>query len=151
MVCTCFLLWLIRLTLWWELLAEWTILYPLENSVYPKFAFWSWMSVYVELIYLDEKLLAPVNIRSQVICSTYWLITVNVCAIAVQLSSLLFFDSLCAQDGLLSAGYSDFINRIHNQIPQVTSDGKRLQVTVWLNCLFFTSSVIAVHTYIYIY
>lgn len=34
------------------------------------------------------------------------------------------------QDGLLSAGYTDFINRIHNQIPQVTSDGKRLQVTL---------------------
>ncbi|XP_034060184.1 ATP-dependent RNA helicase DDX1 [Gymnodraco acuticeps] len=33
-------------------------------------------------------------------------------------------------DGLLSAGYTDFINRIHNQIPQVTSDGKRLQVIV---------------------
>ncbi|XP_034000001.1 ATP-dependent RNA helicase DDX1 isoform X5 [Trematomus bernacchii] len=31
-------------------------------------------------------------------------------------------------DGLLSAGYTDFINRIHNQIPQVTSDGKRLQM-----------------------
>ncbi|KAJ4929306.1 hypothetical protein JOQ06_004916 [Pogonophryne albipinna] len=31
-------------------------------------------------------------------------------------------------DGLLSAGYTDFINRIHNQIPQVTSDGKRLQL-----------------------
>ncbi|KAM9317423.1 ATP-dependent RNA helicase DDX1 [Gastrophryne carolinensis] len=33
-------------------------------------------------------------------------------------------------DGLLSQGYSDFINRIHQQIPQVTSDGKRLQVIV---------------------
>ncbi|KAK2092029.1 ATP-dependent RNA helicase ddx1 [Saguinus oedipus] len=33
-------------------------------------------------------------------------------------------------DGLLSQGYSDFINRMHNQIPQVTSDGKRLQVIV---------------------
>ncbi|CAG09075.1 unnamed protein product, partial [Tetraodon nigroviridis] len=33
-------------------------------------------------------------------------------------------------DGLLSAGYTDFINRIHKQIPQVTSDGKRLQVIV---------------------
>ncbi|TWW68967.1 ATP-dependent RNA helicase DDX1 [Takifugu flavidus] len=33
-------------------------------------------------------------------------------------------------DGLLSAGYTDFINRIHNQIPQVTPDGKRLQVIV---------------------
>ncbi|XP_010779596.1 ATP-dependent RNA helicase DDX1 [Notothenia coriiceps] len=31
-------------------------------------------------------------------------------------------------DGLLTAGYTDFINRIHNQIPQVTSDGKRLQL-----------------------
>ncbi|XP_063170764.1 ATP-dependent RNA helicase DDX1 [Candoia aspera] len=33
-------------------------------------------------------------------------------------------------DGLLSQGYSDFINRIHSQIPQITSDGKRLQVIV---------------------
>ncbi|XP_048858219.1 ATP-dependent RNA helicase DDX1 [Brienomyrus brachyistius] len=33
-------------------------------------------------------------------------------------------------DGLLSAGYLDFIMRIYNQIPQVTSDGKRLQVIV---------------------
>ncbi|KAG8580146.1 hypothetical protein GDO81_007162, partial [Engystomops pustulosus] len=33
-------------------------------------------------------------------------------------------------DGLLSQGYSDFINRIYQQIPQVTSDGKRLQVIV---------------------
>ncbi|KAK5903675.1 hypothetical protein CgunFtcFv8_007433 [Champsocephalus gunnari] len=28
----------------------------------------------------------------------------------------------------LSPSYTDFINRIHNQIPQVTSDGKRLQL-----------------------
>ncbi|MCQ6483150.1 DEAD/DEAH box helicase, partial [Vibrio parahaemolyticus] len=33
-------------------------------------------------------------------------------------------------DGLLSQGYSDFINRMHNQIPQITCDGKRLQVIV---------------------
>uniref|UniRef100_A0A8C3HIM2 ATP-dependent RNA helicase DDX1 n=1 Tax=Chrysemys picta bellii TaxID=8478 RepID=A0A8C3HIM2_CHRPI len=33
-------------------------------------------------------------------------------------------------DGLLLQGYSDFINRIHGQIPQITSDGKRLQVIV---------------------
>ncbi|KAG7265895.1 hypothetical protein CRUP_009499 [Coryphaenoides rupestris] len=33
-------------------------------------------------------------------------------------------------DGLLSAGYTDFITRLHGQIPQVTSDGKRLQVIV---------------------
>ncbi|KAJ8270631.1 hypothetical protein GJAV_G00117380 [Gymnothorax javanicus] len=33
-------------------------------------------------------------------------------------------------DGLLTAGYSDFIMRIYNQIPQITSDGKRLQVIV---------------------
>ncbi|ELK38235.1 ATP-dependent RNA helicase DDX1 [Myotis davidii] len=31
-------------------------------------------------------------------------------------------------EGLLSQGYSDFINMMHNQIPQITSDGKRLQV-----------------------
>lgn len=35
---------------------------------------------------------------------------------------------ICFQDGLLSAGYTDFIMRIYNKIPQVTSDGKRLQV-----------------------
>ncbi|XP_039604866.1 ATP-dependent RNA helicase DDX1 [Polypterus senegalus] len=33
-------------------------------------------------------------------------------------------------DGLLTAGYTDFITRVHNQIPQITSDGKRLQVIV---------------------
>ncbi|XP_051880261.1 ATP-dependent RNA helicase DDX1 [Pristis pectinata] len=33
-------------------------------------------------------------------------------------------------DGLLTQGYSDFITRIHSQIPQITSDGKRLQVIV---------------------
>ncbi|KAK7132916.1 hypothetical protein R3I94_014964 [Phoxinus phoxinus] len=33
-------------------------------------------------------------------------------------------------DGLLSAGYTDFIMRVYNQIPQVTADGKRLQVIV---------------------
>ncbi|MBN3308894.1 DDX1 helicase, partial [Amia calva] len=33
-------------------------------------------------------------------------------------------------DGLISAGYTDFIMRVYNQIPQVTSDGKRLQVIV---------------------
>ncbi|KAK3506698.1 hypothetical protein QTP70_015545, partial [Hemibagrus guttatus] len=31
-------------------------------------------------------------------------------------------------DGLLTAGYTDFIMRIYNKVPQVTSDGKRLQV-----------------------
>uniref|UniRef100_A0A672P3X8 ATP-dependent RNA helicase n=1 Tax=Sinocyclocheilus grahami TaxID=75366 RepID=A0A672P3X8_SINGR len=31
-------------------------------------------------------------------------------------------------DELLSAGYTDFIVRVYNKIPQVTSDGKRLQV-----------------------
>lgn len=33
-------------------------------------------------------------------------------------------------DGLLTSGYTDFIMRVYNQIPQVTSDGKRLQVIV---------------------
>jgi ATP-dependent RNA helicase DDX1 len=34
------------------------------------------------------------------------------------------------QDGLLSAGYGDLINRLHGQIPKVTNDGKRLQMVV---------------------
>ncbi|XP_078450511.1 ATP-dependent RNA helicase DDX1 isoform X2 [Lampetra fluviatilis] len=33
-------------------------------------------------------------------------------------------------DGLISQGNLDFITRLHRQIPQVTSDGKRLQVIV---------------------
>ncbi|XP_051510873.1 ATP-dependent RNA helicase DDX1-like [Myxocyprinus asiaticus] len=33
-------------------------------------------------------------------------------------------------DGLLTAGHTDFIMKVYNQIPQVTSDGKRLQVIV---------------------
>ncbi|XP_059141083.1 ATP-dependent RNA helicase DDX1-like isoform X2 [Physella acuta] len=33
-------------------------------------------------------------------------------------------------DGLLSAGYGDLINRLHQQIPKVTNDGKRLQMVV---------------------
>lgn len=53
---------------------------------------------------------------------------------------LLFWLNKCVQDGLLSAGYTDFIMRVYNQIPQVTSDGKRLQVikaliSVFLNLL----------------
>lgn len=34
------------------------------------------------------------------------------------------------QDGLLSSGYGDLITRIHKQIPQITPDGKRLQMIV---------------------
>ena len=34
------------------------------------------------------------------------------------------------QDGLLSQGYGDLINRLHAQIPKVTNDGKRLQMVV---------------------
>lgn len=47
--------------------------------------------------------------------------------ISEKINIILFF-FFVPKDGLLSAGYTDFINRIHNQIPQVTSDGKRLQV-----------------------
>ncbi|CAG0893465.1 unnamed protein product [Darwinula stevensoni] len=33
-------------------------------------------------------------------------------------------------DGLLQQGYGDLINRVHSQIPKITSDGKRLQMIV---------------------
>lgn len=33
-------------------------------------------------------------------------------------------------DGLLQQGYGDLINRVHGQIPKITSDGKRLQMVV---------------------
>ena len=36
----------------------------------------------------------------------------------------------CLQDGLLTQGCTDFIHRAHAAIPQITSDGKRLQVLV---------------------
>lgn len=45
------------------------------------------------------------------------------------LSSCKFF-ILDECDGLLSAGYGELITRIYKQIPQVTSDGKRLQMIV---------------------
>lgn len=33
-------------------------------------------------------------------------------------------------DGLLKQGYGDLIDRLHKQIPKITSDGKRLQMIV---------------------
>ncbi|CAG9860100.1 unnamed protein product [Phyllotreta striolata] len=33
-------------------------------------------------------------------------------------------------DGLLKQGYTDFIERLHKQMPKITSDGKRLQMIV---------------------
>lgn len=33
-------------------------------------------------------------------------------------------------DGLLKAGYSDLIDRLHKQMPKITSDGRRLQMIV---------------------
>ncbi|XP_072913042.1 ATP-dependent RNA helicase DDX1 [Hemitrygon akajei] len=47
----------------------------------------------------------------------------------LNLSQVRFF-VLDEADGLLTQGYSDFITRMHSQIPQITSDGKRLQVIV---------------------
>ena len=34
------------------------------------------------------------------------------------------------QDGLLSSGYTDFINKVHAKLPQVSPEGRRLQVGV---------------------
>lgn len=45
------------------------------------------------------------------------------------LSQIRFF-VLDEADGLLSQGYGDLINRLHQQIPKVTNDGKRLQMIV---------------------
>ncbi|XP_035219408.1 ATP-dependent RNA helicase DDX1-like [Stegodyphus dumicola] len=47
----------------------------------------------------------------------------------LSLSQVQFF-VLDEADGLLSAGYGDLINRIHQQIPKITPDGKRLQMVV---------------------
>lgn len=33
-------------------------------------------------------------------------------------------------DGLLKAGYTELIERLHRQIPKITSDGRRLQMVV---------------------
>lgn len=33
-------------------------------------------------------------------------------------------------DGLLTQGYNDLINRVHRQIPQITAEGRRLQMVV---------------------
>ena len=34
------------------------------------------------------------------------------------------------QDGLLSQGFGNLVNKIHQQIPRVSSSGRRLQVSV---------------------
>jgi len=47
----------------------------------------------------------------------------------IDLSQCRFF-VLDEADGLLKAGYSQFITRIHQLIPKVTGDGKRLQMIV---------------------
>lgn len=47
----------------------------------------------------------------------------------ISLTQVRFF-VLDEADGLLSQGYGDLINRIHQQIPKITSDGKRLQMVV---------------------
>lgn len=33
-------------------------------------------------------------------------------------------------DGLLKGGYTDLIERLHKQMPKITSDGRRLQMIV---------------------
>ncbi|XP_064486490.1 ATP-dependent RNA helicase DDX1-like [Ornithodoros turicata] len=47
----------------------------------------------------------------------------------VSLTQVRFF-VLDEADGLLNQGNGDLINRIHKQIPQITADGKRLQMVV---------------------
>ncbi|KAL4711857.1 hypothetical protein ACJJTC_006026 [Scirpophaga incertulas] len=47
----------------------------------------------------------------------------------LQLTHCRFF-VLDEADGLLKAGYGDLINRLHAQIPKITSDGRRLQMVV---------------------
>ena len=37
-------------------------------------------------------------------------------------------DVVPLQDGLLSQGYGNLVSKIHQQIPKVSSSGKRLQV-----------------------
>uniref|UniRef100_T1J2C5 ATP-dependent RNA helicase n=1 Tax=Strigamia maritima TaxID=126957 RepID=T1J2C5_STRMM len=47
----------------------------------------------------------------------------------LSLTQIRFF-VLDEADGLLQQGYKDLINRVHGQIPKITSDGKRLQMIV---------------------
>jgi len=47
----------------------------------------------------------------------------------ISLSQCRFF-VLDEADGLLKQGYEQFINRVHGQVPKVTSDGRRLQMIV---------------------
>lgn len=48
---------------------------------------------------------------------------------ALSLSHCRFF-VLDEADGLLKAGYTQLLHKMHGQIPKVTSDGKRLQMIV---------------------
>jgi len=49
----------------------------------------------------------------------------------IDTNSYLFrFFVLDEADGLLKQGYTELIDRLHKQIPKITSDGKRLQMIV---------------------
>ena len=74
-----------------------------------------------------------VLIWGQTVCKGYQRMTKSPLARKVlKIFALLISDITCCnlQDGLLSQGYSDMINRLHAQIPKVTNDGKRLQMVV---------------------
>lgn len=109
----------IRLTLSWVPLVDWTTSFPLENWACPKCASWSWMNVYVQST-VEKQCFHWPKTRSYL-----FMFVLFPAAFDDLFSEHVLF---LPQDGLLSAGYTDFINRIHNQTPQVTSDGKRLQV-----------------------
>lgn len=61
---------------------------------------------------------------------TFTLYFVSCFKILLKLSHYLLLSIVHFQDGLLSQGYGDLINRLHEQIPKVTSDSKRLQMIV---------------------
>lgn len=56
-------------------------------------------------------------------------------------------------DGLLKQGYTELIDRLHKQIPKITSDGKRLQMIVCsatLHAFEVKKMAVSVMGYIYI-
>lgn len=81
----------------------------------------TWQTGWSHINWKTQSLPSPLS-------SSGWVCKYRACCVfSKDLRKLTFF-LFVPKDGLLSAGYTDFINRIHNQIPQVTSDGKRLQV-----------------------
>ncbi|CAH1779368.1 unnamed protein product [Owenia fusiformis] len=73
--------------------------------------------------------IAALNNGVDIVCGTPGRLEDLISTGKLALSNVRFF-ILDEADGLLSAGYTDLINRLYQQMPKISNDGKRLQMIV---------------------